>query len=128
MKLEQYCSGLQHVGLPTADIGKTLAFYQRLGFHIACDTQNGTKRVAFLRLKDLTLEVYESDQAAGKEGAIDHLALNVSDVDAVHAWAVEQGLAALEPEVRFLPFWDRGVRFFTVPGPNGEKIEFNQML
>lgn len=128
MKLEQYCSGLQHVGLPTADIGKTLAFYQRLGFHIACDTQNGTKRVAFLRLKDLTLEVYESDQAAGKAGAIDHLALNVSDVDAVHAWAVEQGLAALEPEVRFLPFWDGGVRFFTVPGPNGEKIEFNQML
>lgn len=128
MKLEQYCSGLQHVGLPTADIGKTLAFYQRLGFHIACDTQNGTKRVVFLRLKDLTLEVYESDQAAGKAGAIDHLALNVSDVDAVHAWAVEQGLAALEPEVRFLTFWDRGVRFFTVPGPNGEKIEFNQML
>lgn len=128
MKLEQYCSGLQHVGLPTADIGKTLAFYQRLGFHIACDTQNGTKRVVFLRLKDLTLEVYESDQAAGKAGAIDHLALNVSDVDAVHAWAVEQGLAALEPEVRFLSFWDRGVRFFTVPGPNGEKIEFNQML
>ena len=128
MKLEQYCSGLQHVGLPTADIGKTLAFYQRLGFHIACDTQNGTKRVVFLQLKDLTLEVYESDQAAGKAGAIDHLALNVSDVDAVHAWAVEQGLAALEPEVRFLSFWDRGVRFFTVPGPNGEKIEFNQML
>ena len=128
MKLEQYCSGLQHVGLPTADIGKTLAFYQRLGFHIACDTQNGTKRVVFLRLKDLTLEVYESDQAAGKAGAIDHLARNVSDVDAVHAWAVEQGLAALEPEVRFLTFWDRGVRFFTVPGPNGEKIEFNQML
>ena len=128
MRLEQYCSGLQHVGLPTADIGKTLAFYQRLGFHIACDTQNGTKRVAFLRLKDLTLEVYESDQAAGKAGAIDHLALNVSDVDAVHAWAVEQGLAALEPDVRFLPLCDRGVRFFTVPGPNGEKIEFNQML
>ena len=128
MKLEQYCSGLQHVGLPTADIGKTLAFYQRLGFHIACDTQNGTKRVVFLRLKDLTLEVYESDQAAGKAGAIEHLALNVSDVDAVHAWAVKQGLAVLEPEVRLLPFWDRGFRFFTVPGPNGEKIEFNQML
>lgn len=128
MKLEQYCSGLQHVGLPTADIEQTLTFYQRLGFRVTYDTRNGTKRVVFLRLKDLTIETYESDQAAGRAGAIDHLALNVSNVDAVHTWAVEQDLAILEPEVRFLPFWDNGVRFFTVSGPNGEKIEFNQIL
>lgn len=128
MKLEEYCSGLQHFGLPTKDMDGTLSFYQRLGFHVALDTRNGEKRVVFLRLRDLTIEVYESDQAVGRAGAIDHLALNVSDVDAAHAWAVEQGLVILEPETRFLPFWDRGVRFFTVSGPNGEKIEFNQML
>jgi fructose PTS system EIIBC or EIIC component len=28
----------------------------------------------------------------------------------------------------FLPFWSRGVKFFTVRGPDGEKLEFNQIL
>ncbi|MDD3243533.1 MAG: VOC family protein, partial [Eubacteriales bacterium] len=31
-------------------------------------------------------------------------------------------------EVKGLPFWANGVRFFTILGPNAEKIEFSQML
>ena len=27
-----------------------------------------------------------------------------------------------------LPFWDNGVKYFTVLGPNREKVEFNQYL
>ena len=30
--------------------------------------------------------------------------------------------------IHFLPFWDNGVRFFTIEGPNKEKIEFSQYL
>ena len=34
----------------------------------------------------------------------------------------------LQDEIHFLPFWDKGVRFFTIKGPNEEKIEFSQFL
>ena len=33
-----------------------------------------------------------------------------------------------QAEIRFLPFWERGVRFFILEGPNGEKVELIQKL
>ena len=30
--------------------------------------------------------------------------------------------------IHFLPFWENGVKFFTIEGPNKEKIEFSQYL
>ena len=30
--------------------------------------------------------------------------------------------------VHFLPFWENGVKFFTIEGPNKEKVEFSQYL
>ena len=29
--------------------------------------------------------------------------------------------------VHFLPFWENGVKFFTIEGPNKEKVEFSQL-
>ena len=34
----------------------------------------------------------------------------------------------IDPEIRFLPFWEKGTRFFNVLGPNGEIVEFSQIL
>ena len=31
-------------------------------------------------------------------------------------------------EMHFLPFWENGVKFFTIEGPNKEKVEFSQYL
>ena len=61
-------------------------------------------------------------------GAIAHVALNVTDVDAVWKLANQTGLRLLDPEIRFLPFWEKGTRFFNVLGPNGEIVEFSQIL
>ena len=30
--------------------------------------------------------------------------------------------------VHFLPFWENGVKFFTIERPNKEKVEFSQYL
>ena len=40
----------------------------------------------------------------------------------------EAGLTMLDDEIHGLPFWANGVKFFTVEGPNGEKVEFCQKL
>ena len=46
----QYITGLQHIGIPTNDIEKTVAFYHELGFETAFETVNEAagERVAFL--------------------------------------------------------------------------------
>lgn len=123
-------TGLQHIGIPTNDMEKTVAFYRTLGFQIALQTvnQGADEKVTFLRMGDVTLEVYENKKAAMAPGALDHIALNVTDIEKAFQMAKEQGFPMLDTEIQFLPFWEQGVRFFTVLGPNKEKVEFSQYL
>lgn len=126
----KYITGLQHIGVPTNDLEETVSFYETLGFRSAFQTVNeaADERVAFLRMGDVTIEIYENKQAALVNGALDHIALNVTDIEEVFRMAKENGFCLLDEEIRFLPFWENGVRFFTLVGPNQEKIEFSQYL
>ena len=121
-------TGLQHIGIPTNDMEKTLAFYRSLGFELALDVMNGQERVCFLKLAGVCIEAYENGQAVGKAGAIDHICLDVKDVDEAWKAVTAAGFTPKEPEPRFLPFWEKGVRFFNVAGPNGEIVEYGQIL
>ena len=129
-KLGDFALGLQHVGLPTNDLKATIAFYESLGFETVYQVKNEAagEDVAFLRLKNLTIEAYENGQAAMKSGAIDHIAIDVSDVEAAYRLAQEQGYQIVSNGVEFLPFWQNGVKFFILLGPNQERVEFNQYL
>lgn len=50
------------------------------------------------------------------------------DVEKVHELVTAAGLNTTNDEVHFLPFWENGVKFFTIEGPNKEKVEFSQYL
>ena len=39
MDLKNYSTGIQHIGIPTNDIEKTIAFYKELGFETALQTK-----------------------------------------------------------------------------------------
>ena len=128
MDLKENLVGLEHVGVPTADIEKTIAFYESLGFTVALRTSiPGGGKVAFLQLGNVMIETYESDDVAGKPGAIDHLALKARDIEAAFKAVKALGYEMANDEIEFLPFWENGVRFFTFYGPNREKIEFSQI-
>lgn len=129
-KLGDFALGLQHVGLPTNDLKATIAFYESLGFETVYQVKNEAagEDVAFLRLKNLTIEAYENGRAAMQSGAIDHIAIDVSDVEAAYRLAQEQGYQIVSNGVEFLPFWQNGVKFFILLGPNQERVEFNQYL
>lgn len=129
-KLGDFALGLQHVGLPTNDLKATIAFYEGLGFETVYQVRNEAagEDVAFLRLKNLTIEAYENGRAAMQSGAIDHIAIDVSDVEAAYRLAQEQGYQIVSNGVEFLPFWQKGVKFFILLGPNQERVEFNQYL
>lgn len=129
-KLGDFALGLQHVGLPTNDLKATIAFYESLGFETVYQVKNEAagEDVAFLRLRNLTIEAYENGRAAMQSGAIDHIAIDVDDVEAAYRLAQEQGYQIVSNGVEFLPFWQNGVKFFILLGPNQERVEFNQYL
>ncbi|MBR2699560.1 MAG: VOC family protein [Clostridia bacterium] len=126
MAFSKIATGLQHIGVPTNDIEATLRFYTALGFEVAHRADNNGEQVAFLRLGDLTVETYQNGRAVGQAGAVDHIAINVTDVDEARRIADTMKLEVIE-EGR-LPFWTNGVKYFTILGPNREKLEFNQYL
>ncbi len=128
MGIENYVTGLQHIGIPTNDLEKTLTFYQSLGFKKQYETNNKGEEVVFLQLKQVMIETYQNYQGAMAHGSIDHIALDVSDIEMAYAEVGKLGYPILEDGIQGLPFWKNGVRFFTIEGPNKEKVEFSQML
>ncbi len=130
MDLKNNITGLQHIGIPTDDIEVTKSFYQKIGFEVVYEAviEKSDEKVAFLRLKDIVIETYENKEAAMKSGAIDHIALNVLDIQEAYSYAKDNQFTLLDAEPQFLPFWDNGVKYFTILGPNKEKVEFNQYL
>jgi lactoylglutathione lyase len=139
MLLQGNLQGLQHLGIPVTDIERSKAFYMQLGFIEAMRTdiqpQTEVIRVAMMQHENFTIELYQLGQEERREiarrsdGHIDHVALNVLDIDQAYAEIKAAGLEILEDDAPvFLPFWEHGVKYFTVRGPDGEKVELNQIL
>ena len=119
------CTGIQHLGIPTDDMAATRAFYAGLGFEPIYETD----AVCFMELGTLVVEFYPADtKAAMCNGAIDHVAINVKDIEAAWKDAQACGYETDDKEIHFLPFFENGVKFFTIIGPNREKVEFNQFV
>lgn len=128
MEVKDFCTGIQHIGIPTNNIEETICFYEQLGFHVELLTRNGDETVAFLRMHNLVIETYENKSAVMQAGAIDHIALDVKNIDSLFELAKSKNFRMLDAQVNKLPFWENGVRFFTILGPNNEKIEFCERL
>ena len=86
MDISNYAVGTTHLGLPTTCYDETVSFYQGLGFTEAFSmTFDDGERLIFLRLKGLLLEIYEASQSAGIAGAVDHIAIDVTDIEKTYA-------------------------------------------
>ena len=125
MSVAQYVKGLAHFGLPTNDIEKTIAFYKGLGFEVVHQPK---PTCAFLQLANVQIETYQTGTAPEAIGAIEHVALDVCDIDKTYAEITAAGHKVVSEGVQQLPFWENGVRFFTIEGPNADKVEFCQKL
>ena len=129
MNIKDFTTGVQHIGIPTNDINKTIEYYHALGFETALRTVNGNEEVACLLLHSLSIETYQTHQAKMEYGAIDHIAIDVKNIEELFNVVKEAGtFKMLDQQVNGLPFWEHGVKFFTIEGPNKEKIEFCEKL
>jgi lactoylglutathione lyase len=129
---------LQHIGIPVTNIQVSEAFYQKLGFkkatNSAFDHKGSKGQMVMMQLKDIIVELYQlpenelSEIRNRKDGHVDHFALDVSDIDKTFAVLKEASFNIVEEKPVFLPFWEKGCKYFNVLGPDGERVEFNQIL
>lgn len=136
MNFKKNLNGLQHIGIPVTELERSIQFYTGLGFevnHRKDIFRNGLNiKVAFMKLSSLVLELYESEGneldeiKQRKNGHIDHIALDVKNIDEVFQSLIEGKYKLLDSEVQYIPFFEKGVRFCTIEGPDGEKVEFNE--
>lgn len=129
MKLSDYCSGIQHIGIPTNNLAASEEFYDHLGFSAVYRgyVPEKNQHVTFMQLHDLVLELYE-DIPALCDGAVDHIALNCSDIETACCLAEKEGYRFLTDGICYLDFWEKGIKYFIIEGPNRERLEFCQKL
>ena len=129
---------LQHVGIPVTNIAISEAFYARFGFKnvmqspFTLDGETGT--CIMMQHTTITIELYQLPASKLQEirqrvnGHIDHIAFDVDDVDAVFATLKQASFTILEEAPVFLSFWKKGCKYFNIVGPDGERLEFNQVI
>lgn len=135
---EENVGGWSHLGIPTHDIDTSREFYRRLGFSEALYQEvpgpDGTAKILMMAIGSFMIELYQlpgfdaQAAAALQDGVIDHIALDVRDAAQAFADLQQAGIQPLEDSPVRLPLWENGVSYFNVRGPNGEKIEFNQVF
>jgi len=137
-KISGLINHLQHIGIPVTNIGVSGEFYKRLGFlkvmQSAFREGNESGTCIMMKNKAIIIELYQLPDLmlAGirdrKDGHIDHITFDVDDIDFTFTMLKEASFDIIEPEPVFLPFWTNGCKYFNILGPDGERIEFNQIL
>ena len=128
-KIADFCSGVNHIGVPTLDYNKSVEFYLGLGFTKASTKVNPNgQQVAFMQCGNLIVEIYDKEGAAMKIGAINHIAIDVHDIDELHKIIKAKGYKFIQDKVTPLPYWEHGIKYFSIEGPNKETIELCERL
>jgi lactoylglutathione lyase len=130
--------GLQHAGIPVTNIKVSEAFYKKLGFQNVMEAPfdlNSEKGTCIMMQRDrMIVELYQvppsllAEIGNRSDGHIDHIAFDVADIDETFATVKEAGFKVVEDAPVFLQFWKNGCRYFNITGPDGERLEFNQIL
>lgn len=129
---------IQHIGIPVTDLARSKSFYERLGFNdvmsrsFPCNGQTG--HASMMKRGRAIMELFqlpesELDKVRGlKDGHINHVTFDVSDIDKAFCELKDAGFDVVEEEPVNLDFWEKGCKYFNILGPDGERLEFNQIL
>jgi catechol 2,3-dioxygenase-like lactoylglutathione lyase family enzyme len=135
--------GLHHVGLTVSDLDRSVAFYSELfggekEWTIEADDPEGAltrvpgaaMTVTSLRLPYGNLELFEFEGPDGRDDqrrlndiGVSHICIEVDDVDAVYAEALERGVECWYPPKESTEGPLAGLRFFYLVDPDGVPVE-----
>ena len=128
-------TGFQHLGVPVSNLEASIRFYERLGFRIEdrseLEESGGVTKVAFMEMSGFCIELYQPPEgvpATRNVGPIDHFAFDVRDIDEAFKELSEAGFSMIEEAPVALPLRAKGVKYFMVCGPDGERVEFNEIV
>jgi len=130
--------GFQHLGIPVTDLKRSEAFYAQLGFKNVMQSvfqMNGEEgQVSMMQQGTMVIELYQMPEQEltavrnRNDGHIDHIAFDVEDIEQTFESLTQGGYQIFEEQPVFLPFWKNGCKYFNIAGPDGERLEFNQIL
>jgi len=138
LRRRENLNGWSHLGIPVTNLKKSKDFYNQFGFKeiMYAEIPNGDKSIKVLMIeKDgFVIELYQmfgnslEEISIRKDGHIDHIALDVIDINKAFKELQEAGFEILEDAPVYLDFWDNGVKYFNIRGPDYEKLEFNEKI
>jgi lactoylglutathione lyase len=132
--------GFQHLGVPVTNLQVSVDFYSKLGFRrilsssVEVPEENDRVLVAMMEQSQAVVELYQvtlkemAELKSRKDGHIDHIAFDVADVEKAFLELKNAGFDMVEDNPVFLNFWEKGCKYFAIRGPDGEKLEFNQIM
>lgn len=127
--------GLNHVGVFVADIEKSKKFYTEiLEFTVEHENsiaaEDGLIKVAFIKNGSLVIELVQFPKTeAKKDGAVDHIALNVKNIEAAAETLRARGIVFETEDIAHAPhFWSAGSKWILFRGPDNEHLELTEIL
>ncbi|KMZ53960.1 VOC family protein [Dorea sp. D27] len=128
--------GLAHIGIPTSDLKKSIAFYRNLGFRVIVDEKGMEgNHFIFMECSGVVIGLPQplDETARGRagtkgDGNIDHFALLVDDLDKTKEVLEEKGVPFATEGISVTEAWrPKSCRCIMVYGPDRVKIEFVEM-
>ena len=127
--------GLAHIGVFVADIEVSKKFYKDiLDFKVIEETSlespDGVIKIAFVQNGNLVLEIVQFPKTAKKsDGPVDHIAMNVKNIEGVRDLLLKRGIVFEEEEITHAPgVFPKGSKWILFRGPDGEHLELNERL
>ncbi len=129
-------TGLAHIGVPCADIHKTIDFYKEFGFEVTAIAENlNGFDVVILQNGTCTIEAYHpldeeinAKNMARADGHVDHIAMWVDNLDDLYQECQDKGYEIVSDGIEHLDvFAPKTCRYFFITGPSQERLEFAQL-
>ena len=119
-----FIKGLAHIGIFVKDMEASKDYYVKLGFSLDKEAKLDDLELAFLSAGTCLIELVKlKDYVERPAGVIDHIAVEVDDIDAAVANATAKGINIDASAVTFVQLLG-GIKNVFFEGPDGERIEY----
>ena len=117
-------AGIAHAAIRVADLAKSRAFYEKLGFEEAFSmSQGATPTEAFLKINDRQfIELYPQSQPSQQIGFM-HVCFESADIESLNRAYIARGLSPTAVRKA-----GAGNLLFTMAGPEQQNIEYTQYM
>jgi lactoylglutathione lyase len=122
-------TGLAHIGIMVKDMDASVNFYAgALGFELTARQSMGAAQLAFLNVSSCCIELVQAaDYAPRPAGVVDHIAIEVEDIETLVCKLIEKGVNFLS-DINTVNELLGGIRNVFFTGPDGERLEFFEYI